>query len=168
MKVRLKLPDAQSLVRLLIGWLCCGLAATFLLWTTLSAPGELQQIPVGLGRYFYFFPFGMAVGAALVILLWLVAADDYLAGISLNAALIYLGVLKTLGWTPVPWIALGAGVVGFISRRTIRQELRWTMLLLHIMGSLAGIYLAFQLARMLGPWRLFGETIRSLWLLAFG
>lgn len=168
MNVQLKIPRMQDVPGLLIAWVCCGLSAGFFLWTSMSSSVDLQQVPIGLGRYFYFMPFGLAAGTLVITVLWVFGLDRRLADTGLYALLLYAGALKSLGWTPLPWIALGAVVLGLVSRRGAHLEIRWTLLLLHVMGSFAGIYLAFQLVHLLGPWILLGEAIRSLWLLAFG
>ena len=87
---------------------------------------------------------------------------------SLHSALVYLSAAKTLGWYFAPWLAIGAALVATFVRRGENPALRGSLLLLHLMGSLSGLYFVYQAGGLIGSYAEFGAVLRDLWLLVFG
>jgi hypothetical protein len=150
---------------LVIPWLCCGASIGFLLWIIFSSSGELHPAPVGFRRYMFFFPVGLAVSGVAGALLWFFGAWSVAGRLSYLSCIFYFGFLKVLGWPFVPWILLIVASIEFMRTREVQVVTRWFLLLLHVMGSLAGLYMTFNLGRFLQPWGSFQEVVRSLWLL---
>lgn len=146
--------------------LCLSAAVCFLLWTILSGPGELQSVPVGLHRYLVFAPVGFATAGAACALLWFSGAWRTAAHFSLASCTVYLGFLKVLAWNFIPWVLIFVAGIGFVRARQSSLETSWSLLLLHVMGTIAGLYMAFHLNEFLYGWKPFEEVIRSLWQLA--
>ncbi|HJP39374.1 MAG TPA: hypothetical protein QF499_09640 [Gammaproteobacteria bacterium] len=161
-------PGSDRTARLVVPWLCCGASIGFLLWVIFSGTGELHSVPVGFRRYMFFFPVGLAVSGVAGVLLWFAGAWAVTGRLSYLSCVFYFGFLKVLGWTFVPWILLIVASIEFVRTREIQVETRLSLLLLHVMGSLAGLYMAFNMGRFLQPWGSFQEVVRSLWLLVSG
>jgi len=150
---------------------CFGLgsAAGFLLWIIFSGTGELQQVQVGLQRYLFFLlPVGLAAASVVCALLWLAGAWSFAVSLSYVSCVFYFSFLKVLGWDFIPWVLMAVAVIVVFRNRKLVIEAQSSLLLLHAMGSLAGLYMAFNLGKFLQPWEFFMETVQSLWLLVIG
>jgi hypothetical protein len=159
------LPSSGRLSWVLIPWLCCGASVGFLLWILLNGPAELQQVSVGLRSYLLLLPTGLAAAGVVCAVLWFAGIWGIAARLSYSSCIFYFGFAKVLGWAFVPWVLVVAAVIGFSYTKKRSIEIRWSLLLLHAMGTLTGLYMAFHLNGFLRPWGLFMETTRSLWLL---
>ena len=161
--------DSKRISRLLVVWLSLGLATGFLLWITLSGLGELEQVAVGLRRYLFFLlPVGLAAAGVICTLLWFTDYWVFVIRLSVVSCVFYLGFLKVLGWAFIPWVLIAVAAIGLFRIRKLAIETRSSLLLLHSMGSLSGLYMAFNLDKFLQPMELFMETVQSLWLLVVG
>jgi len=161
--------DSKRMSRLLVVWLSLGLATGFLLWITLSGLGELEQVAVGLRRYLFFLlPVGMAAAGVICTLLWFTDYWVFVIRLSAVSCVFYLGFLKVLGWVFIPWVLIAVAAIGLFRIRKLAIETRSSLLLLHSMGSLSGLYMTFNLNKFLQPMELFMETVQSLWLLVVG
>ena len=160
---------AKSMSQQLIPCFGLGVATGFLLWVMFSGTGELQQVAVGLQRYLYFLlPVGLATAAVVCALLWFAGAWSFAASLSYVSCVFYFGFLKVLGWWFVPWVLIVVAVILSFRSRKLVIETRSPLLLLHLMGSMGGLYMTFNLGKFLQPWGFFMETVQSLWLLAVG
>lgn|GEM_PF-1316036 len=157
--------DTQRVSRLIVPWFGLGASAGFLLWIILSSPGELQQVPVGLRRYLFFLSLGLAASGVVCAVLWFRRAWHVAARLNYLSCIFYFGFLKVLGWKFIPWALVAVSVAGFFRHADPSIENRWSLLLLHAMGSLAGLYMAFHLGDFLRPWGAFAQVAGSLWLL---
>jgi len=161
--------DSKRISRLLVVWLSLGLATGFLLWITLSGLGELEQVAVGLRRYLFFLlPVGLAAAGVICTLLWFTDYWVFVIRLSAVSCVFYLGFLKVLGWAFIPWVLIAVAAIGLFRIRKLAIETRSSLLLLHSMGSLSGLYMTFNLNKFLQPMELFMETVQSLWLLVVG
>ena len=161
--------DSKRMSRLLVVWLSLGLATGFLLWITLSGLGELEQVAVGLRRYLFFLlPVGLAAAGVICTLLWFTDYWVFVIRLSAVSCVFYLGFLKVLGWAFIPWVLIAVAAIGLFRIRKLAIETRSSLLLLHSMGSLSGLYMTFNLNKFLQPMELFMETVQSLWLLVVG
>jgi len=157
--------DWGRVSRLLVPWLCLGASSGFLAWVIFSGPGEMQQVLVGLRRYLLFVPAGFAAAGAVCVLCWFRGAGGVAARLSYVSCIFYFGFLKVLGWSFVPWALIVVAIIGFSRSNELSIETRWSLLLLHVTGTLAGLYMAFHLNDFLYPWEPFKDVVRSLWLL---
>jgi hypothetical protein len=133
----------------------------------ISGPGEMQQAAVGLPRYLAVAPYALAGAGVLCALLWFGRTWQISAPGSYASCVVYFGFFKVLGPDFVPWLltALAVGAY-FIVSKPFRA--RWTLFLLHAMGTMTGLYMAFHLPDFLAGWEPFKEIVHSLWLLARG
>ena len=162
------LPDSRTAVMLVVAWLCCSFSGAFAFWSIGSPVGLLQDPGNGIARYLYGLQLSLVAGAILVAVLRFAGLQRFLSRLALYGTLIYFGAAKTLGWYFAPWLAIGAALFGMFIHRGGDPEIRGSLLLLHVMGSLSGLYFVVQAGGLLGSYAQFGEVLRSLWLLVFG
>lgn len=155
----------DGLSRVIIPWLCFSASIAFMIWVVLSEPAKLQNVPIGLGRYIGFVPAALAASGALTALLWFFAAWRIAERLSYVSCVFYFACLKTLGWSFAPWVCIAVAAIGLFRTKDSALEIRPSLLLLHLMGTMAGLYTAFRVNDFLEGWDPFKDVIRSLWLL---
>jgi hypothetical protein len=70
-------------------------------------------------------------------------------GLAWGACLVYLGVVKIMGLTLAPWVALALALAAAVATRR-RGVPAGPLVLLTVIGSIAAAYLALSLERYLG------------------
>jgi hypothetical protein len=145
---------------------------TFFIWVL---NGDLQQtadVRIGLARYTAYIPLGASIGGATAVALYLLGARRELAWLTQASCLLYLAFLKFAGIPFVPWM-LGmlttvVTMVAIYSHRKEQEKKGSSVFLLHVMGSIAGLYLSFHMQEFLSGWEPFKSVATSIWALAAG
>jgi hypothetical protein len=155
-----------AIVEVMIPWGCLTLAGAFFGLVLGSSAADLRDGPVTLVRYLDVLG-SAALGAGVVTAVFIgFGAHRMLARLCCAAGLCYLAFLKAVGIALAPWLALGLAIVAAIAvfRRTVAISAE--LLLMHAMGTLAGIYLVLNLHKFLAGWDPFRDVLRALgWLM---
>lgn len=158
---------SNALIRsALTAWLGLGASVGFLAWVLgfgLGGPGAPEAVLDSYGRSLLT---GLAVSGVVVAVGAALGQSAWLARASYASCLLYAGFLATLGWRPWPWLLLAAAaaLLAPLRRRDFTHAAQ-PLLLLHAMGSLGGLYAAFQLKTFLTGWPMFRNVLSALWLL---
>jgi len=159
--------DTRILYQALTAWLPTTFSMGFILWVIGSDAAIIQQSRPDLLRYLIFLAAGLVAGGIACLLLRLLSGSwGSVKSFSYVSCLAYFGCLKTLGWDFVPWVIILIIVVLFAipGIRKIDVPAR-SVLLLHGMGTMSGLYMSVHLQEFLTGWVPFKDVIAGLWLL---
>ncbi len=158
---------AGSLAELSCAWIGLAAPVGYLLWILRIGPAASEHVDAALQLYASSLAVGLATGgAALLLLHWASPRPAWLGSISYASALLYLGCLKVVGWPALPWaLLIGACLVAARLRRRMSIRQSPSLLLLHAMGTVSGLYLFFHLPELLGAWAPFRSVLAGLRLL---
>lgn len=128
---------------------CLAVAGALLGWAIGASPEEMQQAYVALPSLLALLTWTAPAAAVAGLALAWSGAHAWLSRVALAAACGYLGALKVLGFAFLPWLALALVVLA--AARTRRLVTPVALLLVHAMGLMSALYLAFNLGRYLAP-----------------
>jgi hypothetical protein len=154
--------------RVLVLWFGLGASTGFLLWTLRSDSQEIQRLETGLAFYGSSLLIGLLVGGiSLLLFRWVGAEWESIGLVGYLSSLFYLGFLKVLGWSFIPWLLI---VAVFILLRVFlhrKKDLAVgpSLVLFHVMGTVSGLYMAFHLRDFLKGWGPFQDVVKGLWLI---
>jgi hypothetical protein len=150
--------------RVLLRSLTVGLAVGYFLGLIRILPGE-SGIGGVMSSFYSSLVIGIVIGLILSITVEQIRRGKGLLDVMLVASLfLYLGFIKTLGWSVIPWVALTlalfAGlIIWFLGIRVGEVGI---VLLLHGMGYMSGLYLFLHLRDYLKGW---DSTVANLGML---
>jgi hypothetical protein len=78
--------------------------------------------------------------------------------------LLYFAFLKFAGLPLIPWIIGLLAMAAFLLNRRKLEDGGSSMLLLHLMGTISGLYMSFHLHEFLSGWDPFTDVVASIWL----
>jgi hypothetical protein len=155
---------ARQILSFMVRLICLAAAMTFLIWVVNSSADQMPDVPGGLNRYTNLLPLGASIGVVIFGIMYLFGAQDKITLLLQTSCLLYWGFLKFAGLPVAPWV-LGALVIAAIFRyRTPPREDGSSMLLLHSMGTITGLYMSFHLHEFLSGWGPFTDVLASIWL----
>lgn len=158
--------DTRDLTQASTAWLAATFSMGFLLWVIGSDVAIIGQSRPDLARYGIFLGAGLVAGGIACLLLRLLSGSWGSAkSLGYVSCLVYFGCLKTLGWVIVPWVTilLVAALFTLPAVRKIDVPGR-SVLLLHGMGTMSGLYMSVHLKEYLGGWEPFKDVLVGLWL----
>ena len=143
--------------------ICLAAAMTFLIWVVNSNAEQMSDVRGGLNRYTDSLPLGASIAVAIFGITYLFGAQQKITLLLQTSCLLYLGFLKFVGLPVAPWV-LGALAIAaiFLYRKDARED-RSSMLLLHSMGTVTGLYMSFHLQEFLSGWGPFTDVLASIW-----
>lgn len=150
------------------GWLGLSAPMAFFIWTLSSGPAELQLLKIGWPRYLLSLMAGLIVSGILVLLIRPTSAKHQTALLGYAACLGYFGFLKVLGWSLLPWLLMIAIIPAYVYLHRSRVTVGSSVLILHVMGTMTGLYMAFHLQEFLAAWEPFKDVVASMWLMITG
>lgn len=146
--------------------LSLGLALGFLAWTFLGTPEQLGDRQSGLAMFWRVAPWGLLAGGLLSLAA--ARAAEVTGAVARGSALVYVSAFKALGvgWAPLlAVVAVSAAVLLAVRHRGRGNGSGTSTLLLHCMGCLSGLYLAFHAAAIVGAWPQFQAVLAALFAL---
>jgi hypothetical protein len=144
--------------------LCLAAAMTFFLWAINSNAEQMLDLRGGLSRYSSYIPLGASIGGAICGVMYLFGAQRDMASLLQASCLLYLAFLKFSGLPAIPWISGMLAVLAFFLYRKKSDDGESSLLLLHSMGSITGLYMSFHLHEFLSGWGPFTDVVASIWL----
>jgi NADH:ubiquinone oxidoreductase subunit 6 (subunit J) len=160
--------DSNVLKKGLIAWVTLGLSLTYFVWVERFDSQTFQTVETGV-RIYGDTLFPCFVGAAVILGILLIlkmkwASIGWICYISL---LFYFGFLKSLngGWVSFILVVGFAGLIYVVLRKKNHFEVHSSLVLIHVMGTMSGLYMSFHIKDFLNGWIPFQEVIQGLWLL---
>jgi hypothetical protein len=80
------------------------------------------------------------------------------------SCLLYFAFLKFAGLPLIPWIIGALVIAAFLLNRKSPEEGGSSVLLLHSMGTISGLYMSFHLHEFQSGWSPFTDVVASIWL----
>jgi hypothetical protein len=154
----------RKILSFLTALLCLAAAITFFLWAINSNPEQMIELRGGLFRYISYFPLGALIGGTICGMMYLFGARQDMTSLLQASCLLYFAFLKFAGLPIIPWIiGLLAMAAFFLNRRKL-EDGGSSVLLLHLMGTISGLYMSFHLHEFLSGWDPFTDVVASIWL----
>ena len=155
---------SRKIFSFLTALLCLGAAITFFLWAINSHTEQMVDLRGGLFRYQSYIPLGASIGGAICGMMYLFGARWSMTSLLQASCLLYFAFLKFAGLPIIPWIIGLLAMAAFLLNRGKLEDGGSSVLLLHLMGTISGLYMSFHLHEFLSGWDPFTDVVASIWL----
>jgi hypothetical protein len=141
-------------------WACLTLPIAFVLWTLTVMPESLRDGPASAPLYALMLVPAAVAAAVIAGLLAIVRRGEWSGRVCYAAALAYLAAFRAAGLTWAPAGALLLVATAALAGRPRRHVP--ALLLVHVMGTCGGLYLAFSIERYARGWQPLLGLLRAL------